>query len=107
MVGIGLQQVYQLTGERLWSDFAGAMKAVNFCADPEQAYGMVATGGWDDPNNRRHRAAVRQHTAHGHTQQQQGRRVRPAGVEQLVHGPVRVARARVARAGGEHPRAAV
>ena len=49
MIGIGLQQVYELTGDKLWSDFAGATKAVNFCADPDQAYGMVATGGWDDP----------------------------------------------------------
>jgi hypothetical protein len=49
MTGIGAQRVYELTGDKLWSDFAGAMKAINFCADPDQAYGFVATGGWDDP----------------------------------------------------------
>jgi hypothetical protein len=49
MIGVGLQQVYQLTGDRFWNDLAGGIKAVNFCADPDQAYGMVATGGWDDP----------------------------------------------------------
>jgi hypothetical protein len=49
MAGLGFQQIYELTGDPFWSDFAGAMKAINFCADPDQAYGMVATGGWDDP----------------------------------------------------------
>lgn len=49
MVGIGLERIYQITGDTLWQDFAGGMKAINFCADPEQAYGMVAVGGWDDP----------------------------------------------------------
>jgi len=49
MVGIGLQRVRELTGDPFWGAFAGAMKAINFCADPDQAYGMVATGGWDDP----------------------------------------------------------
>ena len=34
------------------------MKAINFCADPDQAYGMVATGGWDDPLTRRRRPAL-------------------------------------------------
>jgi len=49
MIGIGLQRVREVTGDPLWGAFAGAMKAINFCADPDQAYGMVATGGWDDP----------------------------------------------------------
>jgi len=49
MAGVGLQRVFDLTGDRLWNDFAGAIKAINFAADPDQAYGMVATGGWDDP----------------------------------------------------------
>jgi hypothetical protein len=49
MIAMGCQQAYQLTGDRLWSDFAGAMKAMNFVADPDQAYGMVAVCGWDDP----------------------------------------------------------
>ncbi|MDO8587302.1 MAG: LamG-like jellyroll fold domain-containing protein [Armatimonadota bacterium] len=49
MVGIGAERVLELTGDPIWSDFAGAMKSVNFACDPDQAYGMVATGGWDDP----------------------------------------------------------
>ncbi|MHB0998395.1 MAG: LamG-like jellyroll fold domain-containing protein [Armatimonadota bacterium] len=49
MVGVGLESVYGMTGDTFWQDFAGGMKAVNFCADPDFAYGMVATGGWDDP----------------------------------------------------------
>jgi len=49
MIGLGAERVYELTGDKLWNDFAGAIKAINFCADPDQAYGMVATGGWDDP----------------------------------------------------------
>jgi hypothetical protein len=49
MTGIGAQRIFELTGGKIWSDFAGAIKSVNFCADPDQAYGMVATGGWDDP----------------------------------------------------------
>lgn len=49
MVGVGLEKIYQLTGDKVWSDFSGAVKAINFCADPDYAYGIVATGGWDDP----------------------------------------------------------
>ncbi|HTQ11757.1 MAG TPA: hypothetical protein VMI31_16975 [Fimbriimonadaceae bacterium] len=49
MNGLGFERTYEMTGDPLWSDFAGATKSVNFCADPDQAYGMVATGGWDDP----------------------------------------------------------
>lgn len=49
MVGVGLHQVYATTGDTIWSDFAGAMKAINFCADPDQGYGMTATTGWFDP----------------------------------------------------------
>jgi hypothetical protein len=49
MVGIAFERMFERTGDRLWSDLAGAMKAINFCADPDQGYGMVATGGWDDP----------------------------------------------------------
>ena len=49
MVGIAFERMFEQTGDRLWSDLAGAMKAINFCADPDQAHGMVATGGWDDP----------------------------------------------------------
>ena len=51
MVGIGMEQVYQNTGDTLWSDFSGAVKAVNFCADPDQAYAMVATSGWVDASS--------------------------------------------------------
>lgn len=49
MIAVGLHRAYELTGDPFWSAFAGAIKAMNFCADPDQAYGMVATGGWDDP----------------------------------------------------------
>lgn len=49
MNGLGAERTFQLTGDPLWKDLAGCVKAVNFCADPDQAYGMVATGGWDDP----------------------------------------------------------
>jgi len=49
MIGVALEQAYELTGDPLWSDFAGAIKAINFCADPDQAYGMCATTGWADP----------------------------------------------------------
>lgn len=48
MVAVGLHQVYHDTGDKIWSDFAGAMKAINFCADPDQIYGMCATTGWFD-----------------------------------------------------------
>ena len=49
MVGVGLHQIYENTGDELWSDLSGAVKAVNFCADPDQLYGMCATTGWVDP----------------------------------------------------------
>jgi len=49
MTGIGMHRAYELTGDPLFHALSGAIKAVNFCADPDQAYGMVATGGWDDP----------------------------------------------------------
>jgi hypothetical protein len=51
MVGIAFKQVYQLTGDSLWNDLAGATKTINFCADPERGYGCVATSGWCDPLN--------------------------------------------------------
>ena len=49
MTAIGMHRAYEMTGDPLFSALSGAIKAMNFCADPDQAYGMVATGGWDDP----------------------------------------------------------
>ncbi len=49
MSGVGLEQVFQDTGDPIWSDFAGTMKSINFCGDPDQGYGMCATTGWCDP----------------------------------------------------------
>ena len=49
MIGVGFHQVYELTGDPLWSDLSGAVKAINFGADPDQEYGMVATSGWCQP----------------------------------------------------------
>ncbi len=46
MVGLAFHEIYEQTGEKLWHDLSGATKSTNFCADPEQAYGMVATSGW-------------------------------------------------------------
>lgn len=51
MVGVSFSEAYRLTGDSLWRDLSGAVKAVNFCADPEQGYGMVATSGWSDALN--------------------------------------------------------
>jgi len=48
MSGVGLMQVFENTGDPIWSDFAGTMKSINFCADPDQGYGMCATTGWCD-----------------------------------------------------------
>jgi hypothetical protein len=49
MIAVALHQIYENTGDKLWSDFSGAVKAVNFAADPDQEYGMVATSGWNQP----------------------------------------------------------
>ena len=51
MVGVAFKQVYQLTGDPLWNDLAGATKAVNFCGDPDRGYAFTATSGWRDPLN--------------------------------------------------------
>ena len=49
LIGVAFHAMYETTGEQLWSDLSGAVKAVNFCADPDQEYGMVATSGWCIP----------------------------------------------------------
>lgn len=49
MVALAFHAVYEKTGQTFWSDLSGAVKAVNFCADPDQEYGMVATSGWCIP----------------------------------------------------------
>ncbi len=49
MVAVGLHQIYENTGDAFWNDFSGAIKAINFCGDPDQGYGMCATTGWFDP----------------------------------------------------------
>lgn len=49
MIGVAFHQVYEMTGDPLWSDLSGAVKAINFGADPDQEYGMVATSGWQQP----------------------------------------------------------
>lgn len=48
MVGVAMQRMYELSGDRFWNDLSGAVKAIHFCADPDQAYGMVAIAGWDE-----------------------------------------------------------
>jgi len=49
MVAVAFHQAYSDTKDPMWSDLAGAMKAINFCGDPDQGYGMCATSGWFDP----------------------------------------------------------
>ncbi|MHB8952678.1 MAG: LamG-like jellyroll fold domain-containing protein [Pirellulaceae bacterium] len=49
LVGVAFHAMFESTGEQFWSDLSGAVKAVNFCADPDQEYGMVATSGWCIP----------------------------------------------------------
>ncbi len=49
LVGVAFHEAYMLTGDPLWHALSGAVKAVNFCADPEQNWGMVATSGWNIP----------------------------------------------------------
>ena len=49
MLGLAFHSMYEKTGQPLWHDLSGAVKAVNFCADPDQEYGMVATSGWCIP----------------------------------------------------------
>lgn len=49
MVGAAFQRVFKRTRDPMWRDYSGAVKAVNFAADPEQGYCMVATCGWDNP----------------------------------------------------------
>ena len=47
MSAISAQRVCELTGDPFWSKLAGAVKGINFCAEPELGYGMVAIAGWD------------------------------------------------------------
>jgi len=49
MVGLAFHEIYEQTGEKLWLDLSGATKSTHFSADPDQAYGMVATSGWCFP----------------------------------------------------------
>ncbi|MHB1001335.1 MAG: LamG-like jellyroll fold domain-containing protein [Armatimonadota bacterium] len=49
MVGVAMHEIFKITGDKLWRDYSGAVKAVNFAADPDQEYGMVATSGWNQP----------------------------------------------------------
>ena len=48
MVGAAMQRMYEISGDTFWNDLSGAVKAIHFCADPDQAYGMVAIAGWDE-----------------------------------------------------------
>lgn len=48
-MGLAFQRVYETTGNPMWSDYAGTMKAMNTVADPDYAYGMTDNGGWIDP----------------------------------------------------------
>ncbi|MEI6914233.1 MAG: hypothetical protein WCL39_03790, partial [Armatimonadota bacterium] len=48
MVGAAMQRMYEISGDTFWNDLSGAVKAINFAADPDQAYGMVAIAGWDE-----------------------------------------------------------
>jgi len=48
MVGAAMQRMYEVSGDPFWNDLSGAVKAIHFCADPDQAYGMCAIAGWDE-----------------------------------------------------------
>ncbi len=48
MVGAAMQRMYEISGDTFWNDLSGAVKAIHFCADPDQAYGMCAIAGWDE-----------------------------------------------------------
>ncbi|HEX2747779.1 MAG TPA: hypothetical protein VHM91_07265, partial [Verrucomicrobiales bacterium] len=48
MAGAAMQRMYEISGDRFWNDLSGAVKAIHFCADPDQAYGMCAIAGWDE-----------------------------------------------------------
>lgn len=48
MVGAAMQRMYEISGDTFWNDLSGTVKAIHFCADPDQAYGMVAIAGWDE-----------------------------------------------------------
>jgi len=48
MVGAAMQRMYEISGDRFWNDLSGAVKAIHFCADPDQYYGMCAIAGWDE-----------------------------------------------------------
>ena len=49
MIAVAMHEIFKDTGDKLWRDYSGAVKAINFGADPDQEYGMVATSGWNQP----------------------------------------------------------
>ena len=48
-VGLAFEVLYSETRDKLWSNYAGAAKAVNFALDPRQDYAMLDCGAWLNP----------------------------------------------------------